>query len=127
MDDIIQNVSDFKNTSLKEDREKYMKYREIAKNIQQRAIKEVLDAKQNLYLEWTNEGNLHDFCQKIPVYTENEFPYDKTLNYRFVFFLVKCNNLESVIDATNKREQIDGRHIPANIINKYNENRAKHL
>mmetsp|Transcript_15550 Transcript_15550/g.20966 ORF Transcript_15550/g.20966 Transcript_15550/m.20966 type:complete len:268 (+) Transcript_15550:106-909(+) len=125
VDQLVQKVPEFR-AAVGTDQEKaaYMKYRNDAKKIQKQVALAVLEKGLDVYVEWTNEENLHSLSRG-----ESDLFKKAALEakgYTLVLCLVECRDVDGILEAAKEREKVDGRHIPEDVIRKYNTDRAKH-
>jgi hypothetical protein len=103
----------------------YMKGRNAAKSLQTPIAHDAMDLGLDIYIEWTNEDNLHDLSNcKSELFDSGKL---KAKGYVLVICLVECRDIEGMVKAAEVREKSDGRHIPECIIRKYNLDRALHF
>lgn len=95
-----------------------MKYRDEAKKLKGPVLAAVFEQKQNIFLEWTYEGNLVKFAKG----EDAELPF-VVAGYDVVLLYVACPDLEGIVRNAAKRE----RSIPEDKIRKFNLNRSKYF
>ena len=88
----------------------YMEYRGAAKKLKGAVLAAAVEAKQQVFLEWTYEGNLQAFAKG----EDAELPF-AAANYEVVLTYVACPDLEGILRNAAKRE----RTIPPDTIRKY--------
>jgi hypothetical protein len=107
------------------EKEAYMKYRGAGKAVQMRVAHEAVEKGVDLYVEWTNEDNLHALSRdESNVFSKAAL---EAKGYTVVVCLVECRDIEGILKAASEREKVDGRHIPESVIVQFNKDRAKHF
>jgi hypothetical protein len=103
----------------------YMQGRKAAKSMQTMIADEAVGHGMDIYIEWTNEDNLHDLsCGKSTLFDHAKL---EAKGYLIVICLVECRDIEGIIVTAAERETVDGRHIPEDIIRSYNRDRTLHF
>jgi hypothetical protein len=125
VDELVQSVPEFRaSIGTEHEKEAYMTYRNAAKQIQKPLAQASLEQGLDVYVEWTNEGNMHALSKAESDVLQREALEAK--GYTVVLCLVECRDVEGILVATKEREKVDGRHIPEAVIRTYNQDRAKH-
>mmetsp|Transcript_36542 Transcript_36542/g.54669 ORF Transcript_36542/g.54669 Transcript_36542/m.54669 type:complete len:271 (-) Transcript_36542:238-1050(-) len=125
VDELVQKVPEFQQAKgTEQQKAAYMKYRNDAKKIQKQVALTVLQKGLDVYVEWTNEGNLHALGKgESDVFQQAALVAKK---YTVAVCLVECRDVEGILAAVKEREKEDGRHIPEGVIREFNTDRALH-
>jgi len=125
VDNLVQRVPAFqaaKGTDAEQ--AAYMKYRGDAKKIQKQVALAALEHGFDVYVEWTNEGNLHALSSgQADLFSQAAM---EARRYLLAVCLVECRDVEGILEATRERAKQDGRHIPEQVIREFNADRAQH-
>merc|ERR1711865_1209601 len=114
----------------------YMKHRDVARSAVDLAITKAVAGKFNLMLEWTNKENLQAFASGDDPNVESDdwiTDMEKT-GHDVVVVLVHTSDVDGIVANVAQRAKdadtdagVHSRHIPEDVVRKFNIDRAKHF